>query len=212
MVVHGMCARLRRPPRSTPTNSLPPRQKHQDSAHRSAVAILQIEQLPLGDSATSMVVCTTERALGPRGDVLSRLDAFWAWPAARASADSCGWARRGERAGAVRKQGRRGAGERAGEGAPPINQPGPTQRPPGVIPGGGPATHRVVVQQVVDDRHPDLLDLRAARDLLARRRVGDVKGVGLAGGAAVELGAADVEAQVLQGGDLGARGVRGRGG
>lgn len=57
----------------------------------------QMEQLPLGDSATSMVVCTTLRALGPRGDVTSRVGARAGWPAARASEDSWGGDRRGLR-------------------------------------------------------------------------------------------------------------------
>jgi hypothetical protein len=59
-------------------------------AHLSRVEILQTEQLPLSASATSMVVCTTLRALGPRGDVGSRDEERAGCPAASASDDSCG--------------------------------------------------------------------------------------------------------------------------
>ena len=64
----------------------PPR----EAAHLSRVETLQIEQLPLGASDTSIVVCTTLRALGPSGDVSSRDDVRAGWPAASASLDSCG--------------------------------------------------------------------------------------------------------------------------
>lgn len=66
----------------------------------------------------------------------------------------------------------------------------------------------MIVQKVVDNGHPDLLDLCAPGDLLAGGAVGDVEGVGGAAGGTVQLGAADVKAQVLQGRDLEAAGRR----
>jgi len=77
-------------PKPTHTNQTKPKPK--PSAHRSAVVILQMEQLPLGDSTTSIVVGTTARALRPRGDVTSRVGALKPWPAASDSLDSCGGA------------------------------------------------------------------------------------------------------------------------
>ncbi len=62
----------------------------------SRVAMSSTLHEPLGASRTSMVVGTTTRRRGPRGDVLSRWGREAAdWPAARFSAASCG----GERAG-----------------------------------------------------------------------------------------------------------------
>lgn len=60
------------------------------SPHRSCVLTRQMEQLPLGASTTSIVVCTTLRALGPRGLVRSRDEGWLPWPAARLSPASCG--------------------------------------------------------------------------------------------------------------------------
>ena len=62
----------------------------------------------------------------------------------------------------------------------------------------------MVGEHVVEDREPDVLDLLGVGDLLARVGVRDVElvlgALGVVG--VLELGAADVEPQVLQGRDL----------
>lgn len=61
-----------------------------EKAHRSCVLMRQIEQLPLGASVTSIVVCTTPPARGPSGAVGSRAAGAAGRPAASVSAAS-GW-------------------------------------------------------------------------------------------------------------------------
>jgi hypothetical protein len=87
----------------------------------------QMEQLPLGASATSIVVCTTLRAALPSGDVASRVDALKPWPAARDSDDSCGDEGHGrrERAGRAGLLGQCEEGLLADGAAPPVARPLP---------------------------------------------------------------------------------------
>jgi len=61
---------------------------------------------------------------------------------------------------------------------------------------------RVIVQQVLQDGHPDLLQPGALGDLLGAVAVGDVKLVQLAAVARPNLGSPNIEPQVLQRPDL----------
>ena len=57
----------------------------------------------------------------------------------------------------------------------------------------------VVEQQVLQDRHPDLLQPGALGDLVRCQRVRDVELVQLAAGPGLDLGPPDVQFEVLQG-------------